>query len=266
MFWFKKIVAPFFFPLSICLEILLLGLFFLWFTRRQKTGKIVISTGVVLLTVISYGVFSNMLLRPLESKYLPIMEVSDLSDVKWVVVLSGGISSDNKLPITDQLSSVSLVRLVEGIRLHRKLSNSKLLLSGGSAFSSTSEASIMAKMAMTLGIEKKELVIESESKDTKDQASLIHNIIGNDKFILVTSASHMFRSMALFQTKGMSPVPAPIGYRVKQIQKISPSMFFPSAKAIDKMERVVYEYLGMAWTTLRRQINPQHLMNANVNN
>ena len=52
--------------------------------------------------------------------------------------------------------------------LHRKLSNSRLLLSGGSAFSSTSEASIMAKMAMALGIEKKVIVIESESKDTKD--------------------------------------------------------------------------------------------------
>ena len=44
MFLFKKIVAPFFFPLSICLEILFLGLFLLWFTRRQKTGKIIVST------------------------------------------------------------------------------------------------------------------------------------------------------------------------------------------------------------------------------
>ena len=256
MFLIKKIVAPFFFPLSICLEILFLGLFLLWFTRRQKTGKIVVSTGVIFLTVIGYSTFSNMLLRPLEYKYSPITDVSAFSNVKWVVVLSGGHSTDPKLSITDQLSGTSLVRLIEGIRLHRTLSNSKLLLSGGSAFSSTSEASAMAEMATALGVEDNDLVLESKSKDTKDQASFIHNIIGNDKFILVTSASHMARSMALFQSKGMNPIPAPTGYHVKKIQKISPTMFFPSSKGIDKMERVVYEYLGTAWAGLRGQINP----------
>jgi uncharacterized SAM-binding protein YcdF (DUF218 family) len=255
MFLFKKIVAPFFFPLSICLEILFLGLFFLWFTRRQKTGKIVVSIGVIFLAMISYSTFSNMLLRPLEYKYSPITDVSAFSNVKWVIVLSGGHSTDPKLSVTDQLSGASLVRLIEGIRLYRELSNSKLLLSGGSAFSSTSEADAMAKMALALGIDKNDLVLESKSKDTKDQAKFIHNIVGNDKFILVTSASHMARSMALFQSKGMNPTPAPTGYHVKKIQKISPSMFFPSANGIDKMERVVYEYIGTAWARLRRQIN-----------
>jgi uncharacterized SAM-binding protein YcdF (DUF218 family) len=255
MFMFKKIVAPLFFPLSICLEILFLGLFFLWFTRRQKTGKIFVSTGVIFLAVISYSAFSNMLLGPLESKYSPITDISEFSNVKWVAVLGGGTSSDPKLSVTDQLSAASLVRLVEGVRLHRKLYNSKLLLSGGGVFSSISEAGIMAKMAIELGTDKKELVLESKSKDTKDQASFIHNIIGNEKFFMVTSASHMARSMAIFQSKGMNPIPAPIGYRVKPIQKMSPSMFFPSANGIDKMERVVYEYIGTAWAGLRGQIN-----------
>jgi len=255
MFLFKKILAPFFFPLSICLEILFSGLFFLWFTHKQKTGKIVISIGVILLTTISYDALSNMLLRPFESKYSPITDVSDFSNVRWVAILSGGHSTDPKLSVTDQLSSASLVRLIEGIRLFRKLSNSKLLLSGGCAFSSTSEAGEMAKMAMALGIDKNDLVLESKSKDTKDQASFIHNIIGNDKFILVTSASHMARSMALFQSKGMNPIPAPIGYRIKDKLKINPADFFPSANGIDKMERVVYEYLGIAWAKLRGQIN-----------
>jgi len=256
MFLFKKIVAPFFFPLSVCLEMLLLGLFFLWFTRRQKTGKIVVSTGVIFLTLISYNAFSNMLLRPLESKYLPITDVSSFSNVKWVIVLSGGHSTDPKLSVTDQLSGTSLVRLIEGIRLYRTLSNGKLLLSGGSADSSISEASVMAEMATALGIEENDLVLESKSKDTKDQASFIHNIIGNDKFILVTSASHMPRSMALFQSKGMNPIPAPTGYRVKKIEKISPTIFFPKTEAIDKLERVVYEYLGFVWGRLRGQISP----------
>ena len=131
-----------------------------------------------------------------------------------------------------------------------------MLLSGGSVFDSTSDAGAMAKMAMALGIEKKEIVLESESKDTKDQALFIRNIIGNNRFVLVTSASHMARSVALFRAKGMKPIPAPTGFRVKNTLKMSPARFFPSGKGIDKMERVVYEYLGIAWARLRGQISP----------
>ena len=82
MFLFKKIVVPFFFPLSICLEILFLGLFFLWFTRRQKTGKIIVSLGTIVLVMISYVTISDVLLRPLEYEYSPITDVSDFSNVK----------------------------------------------------------------------------------------------------------------------------------------------------------------------------------------
>jgi uncharacterized SAM-binding protein YcdF (DUF218 family) len=255
MLLFKKIVAHFFFPLSICLEILFLGLLFLWFSRRQKTGKIIVSLGTVLLFLVGCGTVSDMLLGSLESKYPPVADVSALTSVKWIVVLGGGISSDTKLPLTDHLTAESLVRLVEGVRLHRKLSNNKLLLSGGNTSGSVSEASVMAEMAIALGMKKKELVLESESKDTKDQARFIQSIIGSNRFILVTSASHMARSMALFQTKGMNPIPAPIGHTVKKKQKVSFGLCFPSAKAIDKMERVFYEYMGMTWAMLRGQIS-----------
>jgi uncharacterized SAM-binding protein YcdF (DUF218 family) len=256
MFLFKKIVAPFFFPLSICVEIFLAGLFALWFTRRQKTGKILISIGVILLATMSYSAVSDSFLGTLEYKYLPITDASNFQDVKWVVVLGGGHVSNPKLSITDQLTDTSLVRLVEGIRIHKKILNSTLVLSGGSVFSSTSDADTMAKMAMALGIEKKEIVLESESKDTKDQARFIQNIIGTNRFVLVTSASHMARSVALFKAKGMKPIPAPTGFWVKNTINTNPARFFPSGKGIDKMERVVYEYLGIAWAKLRGQISP----------
>jgi len=52
------------------------------------------------------------------------------------------------------------------------------------------------------------------------------------KFILITSASHMARSMALFQSKGMNPIPAPTGYHVEKIQKISPTKFSPVPRGL----------------------------------
>ena len=254
MFLLKKIVAPLFFPLSLCLEILLAGIFLLWFTRRQKTGKIIVSLGVVFLIALSYGAASETLLRPLEYKYPPMTDMSTVLDIEWVVVLSGGSSPDAHLPITGQLSHASLVRLVEGIRMHRKLPQSKLILSGGGAFNTVAEAKTMADVAVALGMNDEEIVLESESRDTKDQARLIRKIVGHNRFILVTSASHMPRSIALFQKKDMNPIPAPIGHKITERQKITPAVFFPSAGQIEKIEQAFYEYLGLVWARLRGQI------------
>ena len=253
MFLFKKIIAPLFFPLPLCLEILLFGLFLLWFTRRQKIGKIVVSIGVLLLMIFSIGIISNTLLRPLEYKYTPLLSLEDMHHVKWVVVLGGGHISDPQIPITSQLSDASTTRLLEGIRLHNMLPESKIILSGG-GFDPVPNAKIMADVALSIGINKEDLVLESVSKDTKDEAMLIQKIVGKDQFVLVTSASHMPRSVALFKKHGMHPISAPTDYFVKKHQRVSPAIFFPSAGDLYKTERAFHEYLGIAWAKLRGQI------------
>lgn len=254
MFLVKKIVGPFFFPVPLCLEILLLGLFFLWFTRRQKAGKIVVSIGVALLAALSYGAVSNILMRPLEYKYPSLLELENVSGVKWVVVLGGSHTSDRRVPVTSQLSSETIARLVEGIRLHNVLPESKLLLSGGSIYDPMPNAEVMGEVALALGVERHDLVLESISKDTKDEAILIQEIVKNDRFVLVTTASHMPRSVALFEKRGMHPIPAPTDHWVKEGQRISPGSFFPSTGGLRKAERAIHEYLGLAWAKIRGQI------------
>jgi len=226
----------------------------LWFTRRQKAGKIVVCLGIVLLMLFSYTPFSDISLRLLEYKYTPLTDLHQFSDIKWVVVLGGGHNSDQKFPVTSQISKSSLSRLVEGIRLHKLLPESSLVLSGGAVFDPVPEAKVMAGVAEIMGIGDDNLIIEERSKDTKDQAQLIHEIVGNERFILVTSALHMPRSMALFQKLGMQPVPAPTDYLVKKKQGINPGIFFPNADSLQKMERVFHEYLGLTWARLRGQI------------
>lgn len=254
MFLLKKIMGPLFFPLPLCLVILLIGLFLLWLTRKQKAGKIVVSIGAILLAIFSFGLISDALLRPLENKYPPQLKLDGISDVKWVVVLGGGHRSDPRVPVTSQISGASLARLVEGIRLQRKLPHSKLILSGGGAFDPVPNANIMADVALAIGVDKEDFILEQSSKDTKDQAVLIKEIVGKERFALVTSASHMPRSMALFRKQGMNPTPVPTDHRVKESQGLSPGFFFPNASDIGKAERAFYEYLGIIWAKLRGQI------------
>jgi uncharacterized SAM-binding protein YcdF (DUF218 family) len=254
LFIFKKMISQLFFPVPLCIEILILGLILLWFTRRQRVGKIVVSIGVALLTLFSLSSLSDALLSTLEYRFPPLLSRQVMDDVKYVVVLGGGHTSDPRLPVTGQLSNSSLARLAEGIRLHRILPGSAVILSGGGPFDPVPNAEVMAEVAFLLGLNRKDVILESESKDTKDHARYIKKIIGEETFVLVTSASHMPRAMALFKSVGLEPIPAPTDYWTKAVQVTRPQGFFPSAYSLVNTERAFYEYLGLAWAKIRGQI------------
>ncbi len=251
MFLFKKIVAPLFFPVSVVLLILIFGLFLLSLGHKKKTGKFFILVGILLLGTLSYEAVSERLLKPLEYMYPPLIHPVNIEDVRWIVVLGGGCTSDLKLPVTSQISDLSLIRLVEGIRLHREIPKSKLILSGGRVFDPVSEANAMAEVAIAIGVRKKDLVLEEDSKDTEDQAMFIHRMVKQEPFILVTSASDMPRSMILFKRLGMRPIPAPTEYKVKEGRETVPKRFYPTADGLMKAERAFYEYLALAWTKMK---------------
>ncbi|MBW1946021.1 MAG: YdcF family protein, partial [Deltaproteobacteria bacterium] len=114
-----------------------------------------------------------------------------------------------------------------------------------------SNAKIMADTALAIGLDRSDLVLEEDSMDTKDEARLVKLIVGKDRFILVTTASHMPRSMALFRKQGMDPIPAPTEHLVKERKNVSPGMFFPGASNLRKVERAFNEYLGLVWGKMR---------------
>ena len=243
-------------PLSAVFVLALLGLFFLWFTRRQRTGKALVTISTLLLGFFSYGVMSDRLVRPLEQEYRLTTDFERLKHVKWIVVLSGGASVDPELPLSTSLTGVCLSRLLEGVYIHNRLPETKLILTGRSnATGIMTDADVMGDVAKEWGVKPENIVLETKARDTKDHPIYVKEIVGRDKFILVTSASHMPRAMALFRKYGMEPIPAPTDYMVKKREGgLRLGVFFPSAGSLEKAERVIHEYLGIVWGKVRGQI------------
>jgi len=257
IFVLKKIISPFFMPVPAILLLALVGLFFLWFTRRQKTGKILVTMAFIVLALFSSGAVSDVLVRPLEQKYSPVTNLEASKDIKWIVVLGGGSRAIPGLPVSTYLSAASLFRVSEGVFIHKRLPETKLILTGMSRFDGmTPMAEVMGDVAVEWGVEPEDIVLETKAADTKDHPIYVKEIIGKDKFILVTSASHMPRSMALFRKHGMEPIPAPTDYMVREREGggLSLGVFFPSAGSLEKAERAIHEYLGMMWAWARGQM------------
>jgi uncharacterized SAM-binding protein YcdF (DUF218 family) len=261
VFIIKKILGSFLMPLPFCLLISFLGLFFLWRGKRVLTGKILTTLGLLSLAVMSYNPVSRVLNRPLNCKYeayspqqLKKSGTEPDTMVKYVVVLAGGHKSDPNIPSTSQLSGQSLIRLVEGVRILRQNPGAKLILSGGGFVDPVPEAVVMAQVSRFMGVKKDDMIIESTSNDTKDQARLIKPIVGTAPFVLVTSAIHMPRSMSLFQNLGMNPIPGPAGGTSRVKMPFSPQDLFPSVNALEATTEAVHEYLGLMWGRLKGQI------------
>jgi len=262
MFILKKIISPFIDPATLALILLVLGLILLFFTRRQKAGQFSLAIGTLVFGIFSCGVTADYLLKPLEYAYRPLpmqlfageLQNSPAAGAKWIVVLGGGVAGDDSIPITSRLGDASIVRLAEGIRLHKKLPRTKLVFVGGKVFGKVAEAEAMAELARDLGIRDADIIMLADAKDTKDSARSVKDLIGKDRHVLVTSAVHMPRSVALFRKQGLDPVPAPTDHEATKEEGFRPGDFFPGGNELKKSESAVHEYLGTLWARLRGQI------------
>jgi len=258
MFLLKKIISSLFLPLPVCTVLLIIGLIFLWFTGRQRLGRVLVSLGAATLLLFSNASIPNLLLQPLE-RHTPVLttleQVATLTQppVKWIVVLGAGDIYSPTLPPTTQLHDASLARIVEAVRLHRELPESKMVLSEGTTFENVPVAEVMGRAMRALGVEEKDIVLETQSRDTEESAQFVQAIVGKDRFILVTSASHMRRSQALFRKLGMDPIAAPTDYESSS-QGLRLSDFYPSVGELHKADLALHEYLGLAWAKLRGKI------------
>lgn len=242
----KKLISYCLLPFPVSLLLLMLGVAVLWFCSWQRTGKILVSLGAGLLLVFSWLPTSQWLLSPLHRIRRLTDPAVDAAGARWVVVLGGGYETSAGVPPTSRLSSATLERLVEGIRVYRRLPGAKLIVSGGGrGDGEPTQAQMMVEAAAALGVPVADTVQEGNSDDTADEAALVHDIVGNGRVVLVTSAVHMRRSVRLFEKQGMTVVPAPAGYWTAE------GNLLPNSERLGQSDAAEHEYLGMIWGRLR---------------
>jgi uncharacterized SAM-binding protein YcdF (DUF218 family) len=255
MFLIKKLISAILFPLPISIGLLIAGLSLLWFTRRQRAGKIFVTIGLIVLLLSSYEPVTDPFLYSLERRYPPLLlnesNKKELSSVKWVVVLGSGYTEDPQLPVTSWFTSDGMFRFTEAIRIHKAIVGSRLIFSGGDIFNTGSVAEGMKTLAESIGIDEQNILLETRPKDTEEEARLIKETVKDESFIVVTSAYHMPRAMALLTKEGMSPIPAPTFHTVKKSIGTSPDIIFPKSTGIIRAEILIHEYLGYIWSKLR---------------
>jgi uncharacterized SAM-binding protein YcdF (DUF218 family) len=243
LFGLKKLLGVFLTPCPLGLLLTLLGLMLLGRGRLQA-GQRLAWLGVGLLFAFASGPVSWWMMRELEAPYRVVALSTDAPRPSAVVVLGGGHHRDPSRPPNFELSDVTTVRLVEGIRLWNLYPEAALIVSGGQG-----QAEALARTAVGLGVPEAKIEREGDSLDTADEARFLRTRLQGQPFLLVTSAAHMRRSLELFRAQGLTPTPAPADFLAVADSDAGP--VWPTSSGLVLAERALHEFWGMIWLRLR---------------
>jgi uncharacterized SAM-binding protein YcdF (DUF218 family) len=230
---------------------------------RSRLVKISTGIGLAILWIGGNNWLSTGLVRSLEWQYLP-PEVLPEADI--IIVLGGGTEAAQYPRQTVEVNG-SGDRLVYASWLYHQGVASKLLLSGGYipwlGERDSSPAEEMATILGMLGVPEDALMLETESLNTYENVLYCKEIVereGFSRIVLVTSAQHMPRSVALFEKQGLEVIPAPTDYSVTQERwerLWEPSFtaqafnLLPSVGNLSATTSAMKEYLGILMYSIR---------------
>ncbi len=227
-----------------------------WWTARPGQGprRCLTALGLFLFAT-SVPALPLALITAYTSRYHPFVR-ADLPDAKVVVLLGAGtVAIPGREDQFITLNAVSAARALEAARVYRLLDRPLIVSSGGtrSKDTTTSSAWVMRSTLVALGVPAERVRLEDRSFTTEDEAVLIAPILhewGSKSFVLVTSASHMPRSEAVFRAQGTVPIPAAAVDYPRQPMDLRPWLL-PSVEGWQLSRALAHEWFGFAYYRFR---------------
>lgn len=250
--FFSKILPLFIYPIGLSCLLLILALVFLGQKRqRWAMGAIALALAVLLLS--SNGAVSGALAKSLERQYVP---EQPFPTVDAIVVLGGSTYSAIKPRSTVEVNEAG-DRLFYAAQLYKMGRAPIVILSGGriewSQTNYPSEAEDMALLMNAMGVPPSAMILESRSLNTHENVVNVRAILQQQNFkrvLVVTSALHMPRAMAIFRKQNIEAIAAPTDFLTDEGEVPSLSLAdglltnLPSVDHLYLTTRCLKEYIG----------------------
>ena len=183
----------------------------------------------------------------IESQF-PQVPIVSLPHAQAIVVLGGTV-----VPPTGKSTEIKLGRAGRvwyGARLFHAGKAPLVLLSGGSDLErqAFSEARAMAVLLEDLGVPAQAVVLEESSRNTRQNAAFSAALLklrGIEHILLVTSALHMPRALALFNGQGLQVTPAPTDFEAGQESPSGLLAWLPDSSSLNGSSLAMKELVGL---------------------
>jgi len=251
MFVLKQLLKTLILPPG-CWLLLLLAVLLFW--KRRWARKLLFAS-IVAIYLFHSGLFASGLSWPLESRYQLLWDPGNASPYDAIVTLTGGVVPPGGLIPFPRVSESQFHRLEETYRLY-KLNPRPVIVSGGHSDPFTpdeGENQMVCDYLVSMGVPREQVIAEGRSRDTFESALEVRKILerkGWHRYLLVTSASHMPRSMLVFSRIAPEPIAAPGDFTIRHFSW-SPLRFMPSEGSAQDIQAAMNEYVGLVNYRLR---------------
>jgi uncharacterized SAM-binding protein YcdF (DUF218 family) len=186
-------------------------------TRFARTGHALVSASIILFLALGLLPLGKLLIAPLEDRFPPWDAARGEPD--GIVVLGGAIDPEF-VPVrpASELNEAA-ERITVIAELARKYQSARILYSGGNGSllpRAGGEAQIAGTLFESFGVPARRLILEDQSRTTAENAEFSRRLVmpkPGERWLLVTSAYHMPRSMGAFRKAGFAVEAYPVDYR-----------------------------------------------------
>lgn len=221
----------------------------LWGIRTKNSVK---KKKLLWATVFVFYFFSNAFItdefvRAYEERNQTYSELTETYDVAIVL---GGFSSYSYSQEQVQFHSAT-DRLMAGIKLYKTGKAKKIMIVSGSGKimnPEEREALFIQDYLLSIDIPAKDLIIESESKNTRENAvnaaKILTELYTNGKYILITSATHMPRAKRCFSKVEIDVTPFSVDHQAGPRKYIFDHLFIPNLDSLRRWKSLIKEWTG----------------------
>ena len=234
----------------------LIGVFiFSLFTKNTKRKKASLKIGIILLLFFTNPFFVNEAFLLWEISPTRLSELQEDFDVGIILT---GVTNTLKSPRDRVYFNKGADRVIHTIQLYKMGKVKKILISGGSSSiigPKIYEAKLLRKVLINSGISDKVIIIDTKSRNTRENALYSAEILKNDhaylgscgensKYLLITSAFHMRRAFGCFNKAGLDVTPFNVDFYSNDRMWKPDLIIVPKESALNRWSILVHEIFG----------------------
>ncbi|MGK0173127.1 MAG: uncharacterized SAM-binding protein YcdF (DUF218 family) [Gammaproteobacteria bacterium] len=247
LLFLTKLMPVFVFPLGLAILLALVaGFCLLMRWRRAATSFGIIS--VTVLWICSAPSFADWAMGTLERQYPP-RAIADTPSADVAIVLGGAVNQPMAPRVAIELIQSS-DRVLHAARLYRAGKVARILVSGGNIPwlpSIETEAQLIRRLLIEWGVPDEAIATAGASRNTYENALEIVQMRKNSSFdsaLLVTSAAHMPRAMAVFRRAGIPVTASTTDVEVVDGAPFTILRWLPDAGALAMTTAAMKEWIG----------------------
>jgi len=229
------------------------GLIIAW--KRPALALVPMGMSLLIILVASNAWVSSLLMQSLEWQQISSEE---LPEAEAIILLGGSTRVPTPPRKTVEITEAG-DRILYAAHLYQEGKAPLIIATGGRITWLTNappEADSMKNLLIEIGVPESAIIEETQALNTYENALYTKKILeqrGIKQSLLVTSASHMPRSLRVFQKQGIDVIPAPTDFLVtqldwEQLQMSSQATLLnllPSADYLKQTTQALKEYLGL---------------------